>query len=177
MQKRTLGRTGIEVSRIGLGGLFLADWFNDQAGAAALVRRAIETGINYIDTAPTYGNSEEQLGGALRETDAPLVLSTKLGGRPKPFDARDKDALFASFDESLRLLGRSRVDLLLIHEPDRPRQYDWWEDFDSAAGLSSASFSAYSRSRTAALAGRPVQHNPRERPTKHPARSDNGRFP
>lgn len=144
MEKRTLGRTGIQVSRLGLGGLFLADWFNDRAGAAALVKRAIELGINYIDTAPMYGNSEEQLGEALREieqapsgnlgTAEPLVISTKLGARPVPFNAKDKDALFASFEESLRLLGRDRIDILFIHEPDRPRQYDWWDDFDSAAG-------------------------------------------
>lgn len=134
MKRRLLGRTGLEVSEIGLGGLFLASWFNDQAGATAVVKRAVEIGINYIDTAPTYGNSEEQLGGALRQIDAPLVLSTKLGGRPAPFDAKGKDALYASFDESLRLLGRDRVDMLLIHEPDRPRQFDWWDDLDGAAG-------------------------------------------
>jgi len=134
MNKKTLGRTGLEVSEISLGGLFLASWFNDQAGATAVVKRAIECGINYIDTAPMYGNSEEQLGGALKEVDAPLVLSTKLGARPMPFDAKDKDALFASFDESLRLLGRDKVDMLMIHEPDRPRQFDWWEDLDTAVG-------------------------------------------
>jgi aryl-alcohol dehydrogenase-like predicted oxidoreductase len=134
MNKRVLGRTGLEVSEISLGGLFLASWFNDQAGATAVVKRAIERGINYIDTAPMYGNSEEQLGGALREIDAPLVLSTKFGARPMPFDAKDKDALFASFEESMRLLGRERVDMLMIHEPDRPRQFDWWEDLDTAVG-------------------------------------------
>jgi aryl-alcohol dehydrogenase-like predicted oxidoreductase len=131
------------VSEISLGGLFLASWFNDQAGATAVVKRAIERGINYIDTAPMYGNSEEQLGGALRELAAcfdklsmsgPLMLSTKIGARPMPFDAKDKDALFASFEESLRLLGRDRVDVLMIHEPDRPRQFDWWEDLDTAVG-------------------------------------------
>ncbi len=143
MQRRVLGRTGLEVSRIGLGGLFLADWFNDQAGAAALVKHALDCGINYIDTAPMYGNSEEQLGEALRVLASgsakhacldSLVLSTKLGARPEPFDAKNKDALFESFRESLRLLGRSRVELLIIHEPDRPGQYDWWDDFDRAVG-------------------------------------------
>jgi D-threo-aldose 1-dehydrogenase len=142
VNKRVLGRTGLEVSEISLGGLFLASWFNDQAGVTAVVKRAIERGINYIDTAPMYGNSEEQLGGALRDPGilrlskeaGPLVLSTKLGARPMPFDAKDKDALFASFDESMRLLGRDRVDMLMIHEPDRPGQFDWWEDLDAAVG-------------------------------------------
>ena len=62
------------------------------------------------------------------------VLSTKFGGRPDPFDPRDKSGLMQSIEESLRLLGRDYVDLLMIHEPDRPGQYDWWTDWDELTG-------------------------------------------
>jgi aryl-alcohol dehydrogenase-like predicted oxidoreductase len=137
MKHRILGRTGLAVSELALGGLFLASWFATPEQSAATVRRAVELEVNYIDTAPGYGNSEEALGHALRslgDAAAPLILSTKLGGRPQPFNPQDKAALFASVEESLRLLGRDRIDLLLIHEPDRPSQYDWWSDWERFTG-------------------------------------------
>ena len=128
MERRTLGRTGLSVSRLGLGGLFVSQVGGPYEQAREAIHRAIDLGINYLDTAPGYLNSEEVLGQALADVDAPLVLSTKLGGRPQPFNAQDPDQLRASFRESLRLLGRDYVDMLIIHEPDRPGQYDWWTD-------------------------------------------------
>jgi aryl-alcohol dehydrogenase-like predicted oxidoreductase len=88
------------------------------------VHRALELGVNYIDTAPTYANSEEVLGRVLENATQPFILSTKLGGRPQPFLPQDKDCLMRSIEESLRLLKRDHIDLLMIHEPDRPGQYD-----------------------------------------------------
>jgi len=137
MKQRTLGRTGLKVSELALGGLFLASWFADAEQSTATVRRAVELGVNYIDTAPGYGNSEEALGRALRnlpDSDSPLILSTKLGGRPQPFNPQDEAALRASVEESLRLLGRDTIDILMIHEPDRPGQYDWWRDWERFTG-------------------------------------------
>lgn len=134
MEYRELGRTGLAVSRLGLGGLFVSKVGGPYEQARAAVHRAIELGINYLDTAPGYLDSEEVLGRALADVDAPLVLSTKLGGRPQPFSAQDPDQLYASFEESLRLLGRDYVDMLIIHEPDRPGQYDWWADKASFDG-------------------------------------------
>jgi aryl-alcohol dehydrogenase-like predicted oxidoreductase len=136
MNQRILGKTGLKVSELALGGLFLASWFADVDQSTATVRRAVELGVNYIDTAPGYGNSEEALGRALRKLarGAPLILSTKLGGRPQPFNPQDKAALTTSLEESLRLLGRDTVDILMIHEPDRPGQYDWWSDWEHFTG-------------------------------------------
>ena len=135
MEKRTLGRTGLEVSVLGMGGLNVST-----LGAGGLeegcrtVRRALELGVNYVDTAPGYGDSEEVLGIALEGVAQPHFLATKLGGRPQPFDPQDKDLLRRSVDESLRLLRRDCIDVLLIHEPDRPGQYDWWTDLDRFHG-------------------------------------------
>ena len=53
---------------------------------------------------------------------------------PQPFDPQDRDLLRRSVDESLRLLRRDCIDVLLIHEPDRPGQYDWWTDLDRFHG-------------------------------------------
>ena len=68
------------------------------------------------------------------DVDQPYILSTKLGGRPQPFHPQDKSCLRQSVEESLRLLHRDTIDILMIHEPDRPGQYDWWTDHDSYEG-------------------------------------------
>ena len=134
MKTRILGQTGLTVSQVGFGGLFVASFAAELATAKQAVRRALEIGINYIDTAPGYGNSEDVLGQALAGVKQPVVLSTKLGGRPTPFKPQDKACLRASVEESLRLLGRECIDILMIHEPDRPGQYDWWTDIVKVEG-------------------------------------------
>lgn len=129
MERVVLGKTGLHVGKLGLGGLFLSDLGgNDAASAAPVLRRAVELGIGYVDTAPAYGDSERLIGAALAQTGADLVVSTKLGGRPQPFEPKDRSALLASVEESLRLLGRDRIDILFVHVPDRPGQYAWWDD-------------------------------------------------
>ena len=95
---------------------------------------AAELGINAIDTAPAYADSEETVGQAIRGLDAPLIVTTKLGGRPQPFDPQDINALRESVDESLRLLGRDHIDILMVHEPDRPQQYPWWTSYAPLEG-------------------------------------------
>ncbi|MCY3771330.1 MAG: aldo/keto reductase [Gemmatimonadetes bacterium] len=64
----------------------------------------------------------------------PYILSTKLGGRPKPFDPRDTEQLRRSIETSLELLNRDTIDILMIHEPDRPGQYDWFTDWERFHG-------------------------------------------
>jgi len=91
-------------------------------------------GVNYIDTAPGYLDSEEVLGFALQGVKQSYILSSKLGGRPQPFDPQDKNALRRSVEESLRLLHRDYIDILLIHEPDRPGPYDWFPDWENFHG-------------------------------------------
>jgi len=135
MERSKLGRTQLEVSRLGLGGLFVASALSDFEQARRTVREALDQGINVIDTAPTYYNSEEVLGKALAGYDGPLVFSTKLGGKPKPFDPTNKDCLRQSFEDSLRLLQRDHIDVLFVHEPDRPQQYDWWTDIHTVEGV------------------------------------------
>ncbi len=134
MNKRTLGKTGLEISELGLGGLFVSAYGAEFEQARLAIRRALELGVNYIDTAPNYRNSEEVLGKAAADVAAPVIFSTKLGGRPKPFQPRDIDCLRTSIEESLQLLGRDYIDILMIHEPDRPGEYDWWTDPETFHG-------------------------------------------
>lgn len=135
MRTRILGRTGLQVSELALGGAFVTSRAGvPQEESVRAIRRALELGMSYVDTAPTYGNSEEVLGIALEGVEQPYILSTKLGGRPAPFDPKDKAALRQSVETSLRLLRRDIIDILMIHEPDRPGQYDWWTDYDAFHG-------------------------------------------
>lgn len=128
MNHRPLGKTGLRVSELGLGGLFLASTTATLDEARRTVRRAIDCGINYIDTAPGYRDSEVILGQALEGIADPYFLSTKLGGRPEPFDPQNKAQLYQSIEQSLHDLNRSNIDILFIHEPDRPGQYEWFSD-------------------------------------------------
>ena len=134
MRYRALGKTGLKVSELGMGGLFVSSYGAERREARRAVRRALELGVNYVDTAPGYLDSEEVLGWALEGVEQPYILSTKLGGRPRPFAPQDRDAVRRSVEESLRLLKRDTIDLLLIHEPDRPGQYDWFSDWEHFHG-------------------------------------------
>jgi aryl-alcohol dehydrogenase-like predicted oxidoreductase len=134
MRRRVLGKTGIEVSELGFGSLFTSALGPGFEASRQAVFRAVDLGINYFDTAPAYADSEEVLGRILREVRVPLVLSTKLGGRPQPFDPRHPQQLSRSVEDSLRLLGREVIDVLFVHEPDRPLQYDWWTDPETVQG-------------------------------------------
>lgn len=134
MRTRILGKTGIAVSELGFGSLFtssLGPGFDDSKRA---VHKAIDLGINFFDTAPAYANSEEILGKIIADVKTPIVLSTKLGGRPQPFDPQNKTQLLESVTQSLKLLHREVIDILFVHEPDRPLQYHWWSDPEAVYG-------------------------------------------
>lgn len=124
MEYRTFGKTGWQVSEIGLGG----SWFYGRpemglkpaSHGIAVVERALELGVNYFDTAPLYGRgrSEEVLGVALSGVTEPYYLATKVGYFPEPFDYT-KDAVWRSLDASLKRLNRDHVNLLQVHEAEK----------------------------------------------------------
>lgn len=134
MEYRSLGGTGLRVSTLSIGGTtFSSD--SSQMAAERVLAEAAAAGINYIDTAPAYGSSERVIGSSLEAVGGGrFMLSTKLGGRPKHFDPTDKDALRKSLERSLKLLRRDSIDILYIHEPDRPRQYAWYPDWERFHG-------------------------------------------
>jgi len=134
MEKRKLGRTDMEVTRLSFGGLFVSTVGGEYEQSRDALLRGLELGVNYFDTAPGYANSEEVIGKAIGDSSTPFYLATKLGGRPQPFQPRSKDHLRQSLEESLRLLKRDCVDVLLVHEPDRPGVYDWFESWNPVAG-------------------------------------------
>ncbi len=117
MKYRTLGRSGAEVSAVSLGGAYLGGEDADRAqeNACAVVDRALELGVNYIDTAPLYGDSEKLLGGALAGETRPFYLSTKVGFDPQDFDY-SHDAVLWSLERSLKRLGVPRLFGAQLHE-------------------------------------------------------------
>ena len=120
MERRRLGRTGLEVSVLGygagaVGGLFTRGAAADQDRA---IGRALDAGITYFDTAARYGDgeSERNLGRALPRQRAEIVLGTKF--RLTAADrGRVEAAILESVEASLRRLGRDSVDLLQLHNP------------------------------------------------------------
>jgi len=133
MKQRTLGNTGLKISELSLGGGQFASGSTVEQ-VRKVVDVAFSAGINYVDTAAGYGESEKLLGPALAGVDDPYIISTKLGGYPEPFNPRDPQALHTSVKHSLQLLNRDYIDILMIHEPDRPRQFDWWTDWENFTG-------------------------------------------
>jgi aryl-alcohol dehydrogenase-like predicted oxidoreductase len=124
LEYRTFGKTGWQVSEIGLGG----SWFYGRpemgllpvSHGVGVVERALELGVNYFDTAPLYGKgrSEEVLGHALKEVTEDYYLATKVGYYPEPFDYT-RDTIWRGLDASLKRLGRDRVNLLQLHEAEQ----------------------------------------------------------
>lgn len=125
LAKRKLGRTELWVTPVGLGGAWLgksANGFDDEQ-AIATVLRALDAGINLIDTSPLYGDSERRVGLALAAWTklggkrADVVLTTKTGTRTRPHDYSGAGTR-RSVEESLRLLKTDYLDVVLVHDPD-----------------------------------------------------------
>ena len=108
MEYRVLGKTGLKVSSMGFGGIPIQRI--DAAGTRVLMERMVEAGINYIDTARTYGQSECFLGEALEGIRDRFVLATKAM-------SRDKVAMAKDIDMSLANLRTDYIDLYQVHNP------------------------------------------------------------
>lgn len=134
MKERILGRTGLKVSELSLGAAFVTLGEPGFSGASPIIHEALDMGLNLIDTSADYGDSEAAVGEALKNETRPVIVSTKLGPRSPDFNAKDRKHLRETFEQSLRLLHRDCIDILMIHEPDRPGQIDWWNDLRTYDG-------------------------------------------
>ena len=108
MEYRILGRTGLRVSRLGLGGIPIQR--SSTEGARSLVAALVSAGVNFIDTARGYTVSEEYLGAALEGVRERFILATKSM-------ARTREAMTSDVETSLRNLRTSYIDLYQIHNP------------------------------------------------------------
>jgi aryl-alcohol dehydrogenase-like predicted oxidoreductase len=131
MEMRVLGRTGVKVSPLCLGAMMFGSWGNpDHDESVRIIRRALDSGINFIDTADVYsaGESEEIVGKALTGIDRDsVVLATKAHasmGEDVNSSGNSRRWIIRECDNSLRRLGTDYIDLYQIHRPDPSADID-----------------------------------------------------
>lgn len=139
MRYRKLGKAGFEVSEIGFGAWGIGgDWWagEDDVESLKSMTLAFELGVNFVDTAPNYGNghSEELVGKAVREWGEKIYVGTKVNPKNYIFpaapgtpvtDAFPQEWIIESAEASLRRLGSEQIDLLQLHV-----WLDEWADQD-----------------------------------------------
>ncbi|MBM2622361.1 aldo/keto reductase [Actinoplanes sp. LDG1-06] len=134
MQLRPLGRTGVHVSELCLGTMMFGEWgTKDHDESIRIIHRALDAGINFVDTADVYsqGESEEIVGKALKGRRDDVVLATKFF---MPFDddpnhrGGSRRWIMTSVENSLRRLGTDHIDLYQMH------RYDPAVDLDETLG-------------------------------------------
>ncbi len=142
MIKRTLGRTGYEVSALSLGGFQFTSMFGVKPDEAdRIVDYALDHGVNFIDTAQCYGGGESEaiVGRALqRHPDNKPIVCAKVGHlhegilagmKEKAIEAfQDPDKILATIKHSMWLMRIDHFDILLMHEVER----EWKANFDTA---------------------------------------------
>ena len=127
MDRRRLGTEGLEVSALGLGCMGMSEFYGttDEGEAIATIHRALELGIDFIDTADMYGRgaNEQLVGKAIRGRRDAVVLATKFGNVRNDDGSRevrgDAGYVRQACDASLRRLGLDHVDLYYQHRVDR----------------------------------------------------------
>src|SRR3954453_9243011 len=130
MEYRQLGRTGVAVSPLCLGTMMFGAWGNrDHDDSIRIIHRALDAGINFVDTADVYsaGESEEILGKALKGRRDDVVLATKVSV-PMADDPNHRGNsrrwIVHEVENSLRRLGTDWIDLYQIHRPDPATDID-----------------------------------------------------
>jgi aryl-alcohol dehydrogenase-like predicted oxidoreductase len=127
MDRRKLGTQGLEVSALGLGCMGMSEFYGttDEGEAIATIHRALELGIDFLDTADMYGRgaNEKLVGKAIGERRNAVVLATKFGNVRNDDGSRevrgDAEYVRQACDASLQRLGLDHVDLYYQHRVDR----------------------------------------------------------
>ncbi|WP_407550622.1 aldo/keto reductase [Streptomyces sp. Pv4-95] len=139
MKRRILGGTGISVSEYALGTMMLGAWGNtDHDDCVRIVHRALDAGINFVDTADVYaaGESEEIVGKALKGRRDDVVLATKFFNSMGPdanHGGNSRRWITRAVEDSLRRLGTDHIDLYQVHRPDPATDID--ETLDALSDL------------------------------------------
>src|SRR3954453_3075103 len=130
MTHRTLGRTGVKVTPLCLGTMMFGDWGNkDHDDSIRIIHRALDAGINFVDTADIYasGESEEIVGKALAGRREDVILATKAHmqmGEDLNMRGNSRRWIKRAVENSLRRLGTDYIDLYQLHRPDPQTDID-----------------------------------------------------
>jgi aryl-alcohol dehydrogenase-like predicted oxidoreductase len=124
VDQRRLGRTGVQVSPLCLGAMMFGPWGNaDRADSTRIIHRALDAGINFVDTADVYsaGASEEIVGEALKDRRDDVFLATKFFMPMSQDDPNMRGGsrrwIIRAVENSLRRLGTDHIDLYQVHRP------------------------------------------------------------
>lgn len=118
MEKRKFGTTNMKVTVLGYGAMELAKLSEKEA--VVLLNKVLDEGINFIDTSPCYGISEEYIGAAVSGRRNEFILSTKCGCVVKPEGVShtfDRPTFMGNIEHSLKMMKTDYVDILQIHAP------------------------------------------------------------
>ena len=115
MKRIMIGKTGLEVNRLGFGGIPIQRV--DEVQAVETVLHAVEKGVDFIDTARGYSTSERRIGMALKETDKKVVLASKSHNRTS-------DGIRADLEVSLKELQRDHLDFYFCHFVKNDQDYE-----------------------------------------------------
>jgi aryl-alcohol dehydrogenase-like predicted oxidoreductase len=122
MKYRPLGRTGVSVSPFALGAMMFSSFGgNDQPAVDRMLGRALDAGINLVDTADVYGDSEEMVGKALKGRRDEVVLASKFAlpmGEDPLRRGGSRRWITTAVEDSLRRLQTDHLDLYQMHRPD-----------------------------------------------------------
>ena len=116
MEKRRLGKTGLDITGLSFGGMELR--LLDEKSAYNLLNAALDNGINYIDTSPEYPMSEYFIGKSIAHRRSEFVLATKCGDNMSgvgPLYTFDRKTILSNLDESLRLMKTDHIDVFQLH--------------------------------------------------------------
>jgi aryl-alcohol dehydrogenase-like predicted oxidoreductase len=115
--KRKLGQTGLEVGIFSLGGQGALESQRDKEEMAEIIQRAYELGVNYFDTSPIYGPSEDYYGYAIPNFRSNIILATKS-------DKRNRDGALEDIENSLKRLNTDWIDIWQIHHVDKMEEVE-----------------------------------------------------
>jgi len=134
-----LGETGHQITRLGLGAAHLGGELDEEV-AVGIVRRSLDRGIRFIDTAPLYGDSERRIGVALRDHPASgeMFIATKVGLQPGHVPDYTYDGTMRMIETSLERLGQPMLHLVQIHEIQDEHWAQVWSSAGAVAALQRA---------------------------------------
>ncbi|MGB9093102.1 MAG: aldo/keto reductase, partial [Gallionella sp.] len=119
ISRRPYGKSGLMVSALGLGAAQIGDDRIEETEVSALLNYAVDAGINLIDTARSYGRSEERIGRHLASRRDDIVISTKLGYGVEGYQDWTGPCITAGIEQALRILHTDRIDIAHLHSCPR----------------------------------------------------------